>query len=209
MKGLLLSTAWNDDVWDMALRYQNGSNGFRVAGGFGHMQDNALNFEEVKGSASLLHESTGLYLSVAGGWRNAEHAVPTAGDDAYFYYVQAGISARWFSPGKTTLYVDYGRYTNFNTGEILSINPDTGAKVPWGTLLDTQVVRWGVGAEQAFDAAGLLLYAQAHFYDPTLIGYPCGFEDDPNVCGGDPSKGIAKLPAAAWQGFVVGARIQF
>ena len=85
--------------------------------------------------------------------------------------------------------------------------------VEWGTLVDTQVRRWGIGIEQALDAANMLLYAQAHFYDPSLIGYPCTFDPDPKnpgstVCGGDPTK-TAKLPAAPWQGFVVGARIQF
>ncbi|HEY7549811.1 MAG TPA: hypothetical protein VH913_09875 [Hyphomicrobiaceae bacterium] len=81
------------------------------------------------------------------------------------------------------------------------------------TLVDTEVHRWGFGVEQAVDSANLLLYAQAHFYDPTLVGFPCTFDPDPKnpgktVCGGDPSQ-TTKLPPASWQGFVVGARIQF
>jgi hypothetical protein len=73
--------------------------------------------------------------------------------------------------------------------------------------------RWGFGVEQVIDSANLLLYAQAHLYDPTLVGFPCTFDPDPKnpgktVCGGDPSQ-TTKLPAASWQGFVVGARIQF
>jgi hypothetical protein len=214
--GFLLSAAWNDDVWDVALRYQNGSYGFRFAGGVGYMKDardfdiatpRQRPFEDLKGSASLLHEPTGLYLSVAGGLRDAAVEVPTAAHQAYFHYAQLGISKQWFDIGKTTFYVDHGVYRNFNTGEILSINPDN-QEVPWGTLVDTQVRRWGFGIEQALDAANMLLYAQAHFYDPTLIGYPCTFDPDPKVCGGDPSKTM-KLPAASWQGFVIGARIQF
>jgi porin-like protein len=214
--GLLLSAAFNADTWDVALRYQVGSNGFRFAGGFGYMKDagdfdiarpHERPFEDLKGSASLLHEATGLYVSVAGGWRNAAVEVPTAASDAHFYYAQLGISRQWFAPGRTTLYVDHGTYKNFNTGEILSIHPETKDEVQWGTLVDTGVRRWGFGIEQAVDAASMLLYAQAHFYDPSIVGYPCEFKD-PTVCGGDPSK-TAKLPAAPWQGVVVGARIQF
>jgi hypothetical protein len=53
------------------------------------------------------------------------------------------------------------------------------------------------------------LPAHAAFYDPSIVGFPCEFkEPDPKVCGGDPSK-TAKPPATSWQGFVVGARIQF
>ncbi len=78
-----------------------------------------------------------------------------------------------------------------------------------GTLTDTEVRRFGFGVEQAFDSAGLLVYAQAHFYDPTVIGFPCGPAPfPPKGCGGDP-KNTTKLPAEPWQGFVIGARIQF
>jgi predicted porin len=211
--GFLLSAAWNDDVWDAALRYFTGRGGFRFAGGLGYMRDDARQFEDARGSASLIHDATGLYASVAGGWRNAAQSVPVNADDARFYYAQLGISRQWLASGKTTLYVDHGVYKNFNVGELLSINPDTKDQVPWGTLVDIEVRRWGLGIEQAIDAANLLLYVQAHFYDPTIVGYPCTFDPDPNnpgktVCGGNPAATTA-LPAAAWQGVVVGARIQF
>lgn len=201
--GFMLSTAWNDDVWDVALRYQAGSDGFRFAGGFGYMKDEALRFQDIKGSASLMHIPTGLYLSVAGGWRDAAQTVAVDGGDAYFYYAQAGISRQWLSAGKTTLYVDHGLYKNFNIGEILSV---VGGKLtPWGTLVDTEVERWGLGAEQAIDDANMLVYAQAHFYDPTIIGSAC----KPPNCAYDPTQPTTKLPAASWQGVVVGARIRF
>jgi hypothetical protein len=45
----------------------------------------------------------------------------------------------------------------------------------------------------------------AHFYDPTILGSAC---DGPD-CAFDPAKHpVTRLPAASWQGFVVGARIQ-
>jgi hypothetical protein len=204
LMGLMLSTAWNDDIWDVALRYQNGAAGFRFAGGVGYMKDNALKFDDARGSASVLHTATGLYLSGAAGWRDTALEVPVNADAAYFYYAQIGISRQWFDPGKTTLYVDRGIYKNFNVSEILSVVD--GTTTPWGTLVETEVRRWGVGVEQAIDASGMLLYAQAHFYDPTIMGSACEGPD----CAFDPVKNpVTKLPAASWQGFVVGARIQF
>jgi hypothetical protein len=204
LHGFLLSTAWNDDVQDVALRYQNGSAGFRFAGGVGYMKDRELEFDDVRGSASLLHDQTGLYLSVAGGRRETALKVPVNADAAYFYYAQLGVAKRWFSPGRTTLYVDHGVYRNFNVSEILSVVD--GKTTPWGTLVETEVRRWGFGVEQAVDASNLLLYAQAHFYDPTIMGSACEGPD----CAFDPVKNpVTRLPAASWQGFVVGARIQF
>src|SRR5262245_35049835 len=207
VNGFLLSAALNADVWDVALRYQKDAGGFRFAGGVGYMQDAERDFEDVRGSASLIHDQTGLYASVAGGVRHAKHALAGPDDPAHFTYVQLGISKQWLSWGKTTLYADRGLYKDFNVNEPLSINPDTGLPVVWGTLTETEVRRWGFGIEQGFDAAATVVYAQAHFYDPKIVGFPCKFEK-PTVCGGDPAE-TTTLPAGAWRGFVLGARIQF
>ena len=205
--GFLLSAALNDEVWDVALRYQRDSNGFRFAGGIGYMQDAERQFQDLRGSVSLIHDPTGLYLSLAGGVRNATHSLAGPDNPAYFSYSQLGISKQWLSYGKTTIYADYGFYKDFNVSEPLSINPDTNLAVVWGTLTSTEVRRWGFGIEQGFDAAATLIYAQAHFYDPKIVGYPCDFLT-PDVCGGNPAN-TTKLPAGAWRGFVLGMRIQF
>lgn len=205
MKGFLLSSAWNDAVWDVALRHQNGSNNFRVAAGIGYMKDQEREFQDVKGSGSLIHDPTGLYASVAGGLRDDKNTVLR--EQAHFYYAQLGISKQWLPYGKTTVYADHGLYKNYNVGEFVSIFPDDPAPIVWGTLTETSVRRWGLGIEQAIDAAGMLLYAQAHLYDPTVVGFPCAVIGK-LPCGGDP-KNTTKLPAEQWQGFVIGARIQF
>ncbi|HEU0062184.1 MAG TPA: porin [Hyphomicrobiaceae bacterium] len=207
INGFLLSAAVNEDVWDVALRYQKEAYDFRFAGGIGYMNDASNDFEDVRGSASLIHDPSGLYASIAGGTRNAQHSVAGPDHPAHFYYAQLGISKQWVSYGKTTVYGDYGLYKDFNVDEPLSINPDTSLPVVWGTLTRTEVRRWGFGIEQGFDAAATILYAQAHFYDPKIVGYPCDFVK-PDVCGGDPTK-TTSLPAGSWQGFVFGARIQF
>src|SRR5215510_7877029 len=205
--GFLLSAAANEDIWDVALRYQKEANAFRFAGGIGYMQDAERQFQDLRGSASLIHDPSGLYLSLAGGVRNATHALAGPDKAAYFTYSQLGISKQWLSYGKTTIYADYGFYKDFNVSEPLSINPDTNLAVVWGTLTSTEVRRWGFGIEQGFDAAATILYAQAHFYDPKIVGYPCDFVT-PDVCGGNPAN-TTRLPAGAWRGFVLGMRIQF
>src|SRR5215475_6083698 len=205
--GWLLSTAWNNEACDVALRYQKEAAGFRFAGGIGYMHDAELAFDDVRGSASLIHDATGLYASVAGGARHAAHALGGPDDLAHFYYLQLGVSKQWLSFGKTTFYADHGFYKDFNISEPLSINPDSNLPVVWGTLTHTEVRRWGFGVEQGLDAAATLVYAQVHFYDPKIVGYPCDFLT-PTVCGGNPAN-TTTLPAGAWQALVIGARIQF
>jgi predicted porin len=211
LAGFLLSAAWGEnEVWDAAIRYRKELGPFDFAGGVGVMDDRVRRFRDIRGSASLMHNPTGLYASIAGGVRDDDVSVLSADSLAHFHYIQAGISQQWFSFGKTTLYADYGMYKNFNVGELLRVDPHTGSLVIWGTLADTEVTRWGIGIEQAIDSAGLLLYAQAHHYDVTIIGFPCDANPGQfaNNCGGDPAN-LVELPTRPWQAFVMGARIKF
>ncbi|MFM9850687.1 MAG: porin [Hyphomicrobiaceae bacterium] len=211
LAGFVLSGAWGEnDIWDVALRYQASAVGFRFAAGAGFMDDRERDFKDVRGSASLIHNETGLYVSVAGGIRDDDVSVLSAHDTAFFHYGQVGISKQWLPYGRTTIFADYGLYKNFNVGELLRVDPHTGALVIWGTLSQTEVVRWGAGIEQAFDDTGLLLYAQAHRYEATIIGFPCDANPGnfPNNCGGDPSN-LVELPTEPWVAFITGARIKF
>lgn len=209
--GFVLSGAWGEnDIWDVALRYQAMGAGFRFGAGLGFMDDRERGFKDVRGSASLIHDQTGLYVSVAGGVRDDDVSVLSAHDTAFFHYGQVGISKQWLPYGKTTLFADYGLYKNFNVGDLLRVDPQSGALVIWGTLSRTEVVRWGAGIEQAFDDTGLLLYAQAHRYEATIIGFPCDANPGnfPNNCGGDPSN-LVELPTEPWVAVMTGARIKF
>lgn len=211
LHGFVLSaSAGEKDSWDVALRYQADGRAFRFAGGVGYRDDRDNLLREVKGAASLLHNTTGLYVSLAGGLRDDALSSIIGQPPSYFYYGQAGVSKNWLSFGNTTVYADFGVYRNFNVGELLRVDPHTGQLAIWGTLAETEVVRWGYGVEQAVDEAGLLLYAQAHHYGARVVGFPC----DPNPgqfanqCGGDPNNLVA-LPMRPWTGYVVGARIRF
>ncbi len=211
LAGFVLSGAWGEnDIWDVALRYQATAAGFRFAAGAGFMDDRERHFKDVRGSASLIHDQTGLYVSAAGGIRDDDVSVLSAHDTAFFHYTQIGVSKQWLPYGKTTFFADYGYYQNFNVGELLRVDPQTGSLVIWGTLSQTEVVRWGGGIEQAFDDTGLLLYAQAHRYEATIVGFPCDANPGnfPNNCGGDPSN-LVELPTKPWAAFMTGARLKF
>jgi hypothetical protein len=209
--GFVLSTAVGErDGWDVALRYQADWQAFRFAAGVGYSDDREAQLTEAKGAASLLHNPTGLYTSVAGGLREDDHSSIIGRPPAYFHYTQVGISKKWLPYGTTTAYGDFGTYKNFNVGELLRVDPHTNELVIWGTLSETSVVRWGYGLEQSFDDAGLLLYAQAHHYEPRIVGFPCDPNPNqfPNHCGGDPNN-LVTLPMRPWSGYVLGARIRF
>ena len=212
MGGVVLSAALGKEgVWDVGARYQARWQSFRFVAGIGYMDDGEHYYRDTKGSASLIHDPTGLYLSVAGGMRNDDVSPLSANGQARFHYAQLGISRQWLPQGKTTLYADYGLYRNFNVGNLLQadvFNP--GQFVIWGTLTQTQVRRWGFGAEQAFDAHNLLIYAQAHHYEAEITGIQCD-QVPPVFPAGctleDNSPQI--LPTKPWVGVVTGARIRF
>jgi predicted porin len=196
------------ESWDVALRYQLDGQAFRLAAGIGYRYETASLLAEAKGGVSLLHNPTGLYASAAAALREDDRSSIIGRPLAHFHYAQAGMSRKWLTYGPTTIYGDFGVYRNFNVGELLSVDPHTNQLVVWGTLAETEVVRWGYGIEQSFEDTGVLLYAQAHHFDPTVVGFPCDPNPPPNQCGGDPNN-LVTLPMRGWSGYVAGMRIRF
>ncbi len=118
--GFMLSASFGEnDTWDVALRYQAEWQGLRFAGGIGFMDDPEDRYRDLKGSASLLHAATGLYLSGAAGVRENERSSIIDRPPAYFHYLQGGISKKWLPYGNTTIYGDLGVYRNYSVGEML------------------------------------------------------------------------------------------
>ncbi|NJO34706.1 MAG: porin [Rhodospirillales bacterium] len=138
--GLLASSALNDDVWDVALRYQSGANDFRVAAGVGYMKHTERAFEDVKGSASLIHDPTGLYVSVAG-------ACATTGilcSPCTTRPTSTTPSSASASSGSPTA---RRRFTPTTGSTAISTSANCSAwsaarRWPAGTLTDTEVRRW-------------------------------------------------------------------
>ena len=103
MGGFSVSAAWGeDDLWDAALRYAGEFSGFRLAaaiayannvGGFGEFSPDTAGsgdreISQIKGSASLLHTATGLfvqgsYLTQDNDFGGLEGHYPVAGTGRY------------------------------------------------------------------------------------------------------------------------------
>jgi hypothetical protein len=138
-----------DDYWDAALRYAGEFSGFRIAGavaytsnvgGFGEFggiggETSTLEPDSWKGSASILHVGTGLFLT--GAFVNQDYN--TTRPDTTLWYVQGGVSKNWFGLGNTVLYGEYG-------------NVEDGLAA--GSSADV----WGLGVVQHIDAAAMELY---------------------------------------------------
>jgi hypothetical protein len=212
INGFLLSAAAGEDqVWDVALRYSDGPDWLRIAGGIGFIENQELGIRDVKGSFSALHTPTGLFATIAGGVRQDYGVTIDADRHGYFYFAQIGLTKRYFPFGATTVYGEFGHYNDFGVGRIflgnLNLNA-AGTNFRRWALLDSEVDRWGVGIEQEVERAGLLLYAQFHHYAGSFVGQRCAepIGAGPN-CTLDPVKD--DLTASPWQAFVMGARIQF
>ncbi len=185
--GFTLSGSWGeDDAKDAAIRYSGAAAGFKfaAAAGAGEWSDGqAINQRgcalargtsadidcwELGGSASLMHEASGLFINAAAGYGKDNNAsliyggIPGVDDDETFYYLVGGIEQQWFSLGKTTLFGQYwhkdvGAGINFRGGQ-LDATP-LGA-TPLGEnarLSGADVSIYGLSANQTL-AEGVDLY---------------------------------------------------
>lgn len=168
LHGFNVQTAVGEDnYWDIALRFANEWNGVRVAFGIGYQVDSEFNnsagagflcgincdlkSKEVKGSASILHVPTGLFLTGAAG--NREYSGDSsvvggiASKDASFWYLAGGISRNFTGFGRTTIFGEYSESKN-------------AASNPLGGFMgvSTTVTHWGIGVNQYFDAAAFEMF---------------------------------------------------
>ncbi len=167
--GFTLSASWGeDDMWDVALRYAGEFNGIKVAGGIGYHVERDSNgdagynlptelygaslpdFEEVRGSISVMHVPTGLFADFAAVHRDIDSPIF---DEFFYWRLAAGIQRKWFPIGKTALFGEYAEVTNSASGGF-----DTGLT---GGFLYNNVdgTSYGIGVVQLVDAAAMELYA--------------------------------------------------
>ncbi|HWE15676.1 MAG TPA: hypothetical protein VG758_00620 [Hyphomicrobiaceae bacterium] len=166
--GFSVSAAWGEnDVWDAAIRFAGEHSGFRIAAALGYIdnssglgdftEDNFIGvtgltgaqISQVKGSASVLHVATGLYLT--GAYVNQDNDTLSK-ENTTLWYVQGGITKNWTGLGNTTI---YGEYTRINDA-VLPAFKFGGEDIDAGSLADSTV--WGLGIVQAVDAAALDLF---------------------------------------------------
>ncbi len=178
--GLTFSGSWGeDDAKDAAVRFSGAAQGFKFAAASGIVQwtDSGgqsgcaksasssadLKCWEIGGSASIMHEATGLFLNAAAGYgqddvvRNLYSGVAGIDDNESFYYFVAGIEQQWFPLGKTTLFGQYwhkdaGAGINFRGGQL-----DAGPLGANAKLSGADVTIFGLSANQTL-AEGIDLY---------------------------------------------------
>jgi predicted porin len=159
--GFIVSASWGeDDAWDVALRFKKEWNSIRLAAGIAYAESDpddpssdTADFEQISGSASIMHVPTGLYVAGAAGERDFR----VLGDDETltgdFWYVQLGIEKRFLPYGATTIFGEYGQYNDFavEASEVFDIE-------------SSEATLWGFGINQKIDSAAMELYAKVNFY---------------------------------------------
>jgi hypothetical protein len=169
--GFTVSAAWGeDDVWDAAIRYAGEFAGYRLAAGVGYIK-NGDGMNEVakdsdtgpgtdsaiwKGSVSVLHIGTGLFLNAAFVDRDNDNGNP----NTRLYYLQGGIAKNWTGLGSTVL---YGEYSKVYDGLV------TADDVPFGgngndVITGSEATIWGLGVVQHIDASALELFLSYRRY---------------------------------------------
>ena len=133
----LSAAAISDERYDAALWWGGQGYGFKAIGAVGLADPNKDDTDlQYDGSFSLLHEDTGLNLTLSAGLQERDNQ-----GDATNFYAKAGWLGRFFSFGETGFGVDYTRSLNLPTGR------DDGYSV-------------GAAAVQHFEEYGTEIYLQ-------------------------------------------------
>ena len=133
----LATSAVSDQRYDGSLWWGGQGYGFKAAGAVAFADPNQDDTDfQYDGSFSLLHEDTGLNLTLSAGLKERDNQ----GDEENFY-AKAGWLTTFFSFGETGFGVDYTRSLNFPTGR------DDGYSV-------------GAAAVQHFEEYGTEIYLQ-------------------------------------------------
>ncbi len=186
LSGFVFSASWGeDDDWAVALRYAGSFNGVSVRAGIGYQDGKTIDSDsliaivggannipthrEVVGSFSLLHEPTGLYLTMAGGSRRWESdALPVTGlelNDEKYLYVKGGILRKWFPMGQTSIYGEY--YRIWDVGVTVTDPQDPSFFL--NNRLNETAEAFGFGVVQHIDSAAMELYVAYRRYQANDI----------------------------------------
>ncbi|MDX2289576.1 MAG: porin [Hyphomicrobiaceae bacterium] len=158
--GFVATAAYGeDDIWDIALRYAGEFGGFKLAAGiaYGESTDSSNGaagtddpaFEIINGSVSVMHVSTGLFVTASGGQRERDSYV---GEDT-FYHVVAGIEQKWMPLGATTIFGMGGEQDEKDSD--------------FGNVDGDRFEFYGGGIVQQIDAAAMELFLSYRHYDIT------------------------------------------
>ncbi len=102
----------SDQRYDASLWWAGQGLGFKAAGALAFADPNEDDTDyQYDGSFSLLHEATGLNLTLSSGLKEGDGK-----SDAYNYYAKVGWLTRFFTFGETAFGIDYDRSVNLPTG---------------------------------------------------------------------------------------------
>jgi hypothetical protein len=172
-----------DNYWDVALRYAGEFAGFRLAFGIGYQEDSEFNSpgqsgtpaggltsglnsiictdacdaktQELKGSASILHVASGLWLTGAGGQRQVDGAGSAGVPDLTFWYLAGGIRKNFFGFGDTVLFGEYYESKGGLANAAFLTNTASGLV---GGDTSSKATEWGLGINQYIDAAAMEVF---------------------------------------------------
>ena len=130
-----------DQRWSTALRWAGKGSGFNAAAAIGYADPGGDRDWVAAGSASLLHEATGLSLTLAAGGRDNDGR-----DDAVNYFAKIGYQADFFTFGRTFTSVDFTR------------NDDVSAE-------DDEATSVGLLAVQAIKDYGIEVFAAYRWHE--------------------------------------------
>jgi hypothetical protein len=95
----------SDQRWGAAVRWAGTGYGLKAAAGLGVQDPSTEDVDQVyAGSATALHEATGLNFTLASAWRDQDDGTGRA------YYVKGGWQHAFFTFGATAFSIDYGLY---------------------------------------------------------------------------------------------------
>ena len=104
----LSAAAIADSEYDVAGTFENSFGDLKAKAGIGYAWENTdSKIEKFLGSASVLHKSTGLSISVAVGLEDDTNSSDSARDDENYIYGKLGYQANFFTIGKTAFSIDY------------------------------------------------------------------------------------------------------
>lgn len=213
-----------DNYWDVALRYAGEFNGVRIAGGIGYQEDTEFNTRirdtqfigstvrcdancdrketELKGSLSVLHVASGLFVTGSAGQRDVENyqtadvvtgAVRSFGDrDGSYFQIAGGLNKNFFGIGNTVLFAEYAEHEGM-LGLVSSLER-------FGGITSSEASSWGIGVNQYVDAAAMQVFATYKHFEGSFVS---------NGAGGGANISIGRNELRDMSVFIVGTRIDF
>lgn len=180
--GFHATASWGeDDAWDIGLRYKGEFGDFKVAAGIAYGENdfstaesfqclgtdlgNSSDCEQLGGSISVMHTTSGLYVNFAAGYLTDNNIATDDGvadiaglvdDRSSFYAVEAGIERKFFDLGKTTIFGQY--YKNEGGSQDRGFNDA-------GDIVNSELESFGLGVVQGIDAAAMHVYLTYRHYE--------------------------------------------